>query len=317
MLQNAQMSHQDDLTELAFEHSGDGILITDADHTIVQVNPAFCRLSGFTKETLLHRKPFLLRSGEHDEGFYHRIWRALEHDGFWQGEVCYRHKSGHLFYVWETITAVSKVPGQIDYYVSNLADMSVIKQRQQVLNDLANHDDLTGLPNRHYFNANLTQAIEMCKRRGDKVAILYMDLNKFKPVNDQYGHKAGDILLKEIASRVSESVRREDTFARIGGDEFVILMPTIKERETITGVINRIRNALIKPILVNERVEVVVSASIGVGIYPDDLFLVESNPEKHQYVEIMELADFAMYSAKENGLDHCFFDHAQQLDAEE
>ena len=309
-----QMAQQDDsfqLASMAMTHSGNGILITDANDTIIQVNPAFCRISGFQQDEIVGRKPFLLRSGEHDESFYNRIWKTLAQDGFWQGEICYRHKSGGLFYVWESISAVVNRSGETINYVSNMADMTELKRQQQALDDLANYDALTELPNRHYFNANLTQAIEMSKRHDTKVALLFIDLNKFKPINDQFGHKAGDNLLAEVANRLSKSVRKEDTAARIGGDEFVVLMPRVMERDLLESVAERLLESLQKPIAIKSDLEISISASIGVSIYPDDINRLENNNRnlgQSRDSEIIELADQAMYAAKEHELPLCFFD---------
>lgn len=312
-----QQELQDELATMAFAQNGDGIIITDTDNTILQANPAFYRISGYKESEIIGRKPFLFRSGEHDESFYNRIWKALEIDGYWQGEVSYRHRNGRLFYVWEAITAVTDEQNNIIYYVSNLADMTELKQRQQRLNDLANYDALTRLPNRHYFEANLHQAVEMSKRRDNRVALLFIDLDKFKPINDKYGHKAGDEILKRTAKRLSRSVRLEDTAARIGGDEFVLLMPKIAERNVVEIIARRLRNSLEQPININDSTEVSVSASIGITIYPDD---VKNIGEQYSYldfekdIEILELADQAMYTAKEHQLPLCFFDQIEEFE---
>ncbi|WP_444995883.1 diguanylate cyclase domain-containing protein [Aliikangiella sp. IMCC44359] len=307
---------QDKLSSMAFSHSGDGIMITDAEHTIIQVNPAFGKISGFNENEIVGRKPFLLRSGEHDESFYNRIWKTLELDGIWQGEICYRHKSGNLFYVWETISAVTDQDGNLLHYISILADITEIKERQKVLNDLANYDSLTELPNRYFLEAKITQATEMAKLRDDKVALLFLDLNKFKPINDQYGHKAGDILLMEIAHRLSLCIRQEDTAARIGGDEFVILMPRINRISVVEGIAKRIHQSIQTPISINDNLEVCVSSSIGISIFPDDLDMIQDDTSYEHLSnesEVIELADHAMYAAKVNQLDICFFHQSKEL----
>ncbi len=308
-------TENDALAAVAFKHSGDGIVITNNSDTIIRVNPAFTKISGYCDEEIIGKKPFLLRSGEHDQSFYNRIWKTLELEGVWQGEVCYRHKTGRLFYVWETISAVTDNNGEFSHYISILADITEIKKRHQALDNLANYDSLTELPNRNYFEANLTQATEMSKRRGDKVALLFIDLDKFKPINDIYGHKTGDIVLQEVAKKLSKCVRQEDTAARIGGDEFVILMPRVDNKELVRTIAERIYQELQKPIEINAKLEIEVSASIGISIFPDDLKNIRKQ-YKHfnltQDSEIMELADLAMYKAKENKLSICFFDQIQQ-----
>jgi len=310
-----RLREENRLAAVAFKHSGDGILITDSDHTIVQVNPAFSRISGFKDNEIIGRKPFLLRSGEHDDIFYNHIWKTLELEGFWQGEICYRHKNNSLFYVWETISTVTDSSGEIINYVSILSDMTEIKLREQMLDDRANYDELTDLPNRYYLKANLNQALEMSKRRGHKAALLFIDLNKFKPINDQYGHSAGDALLVEVASRISKAIRLEDTAARIGGDEFLILMPKVIARDDIQLIAERIHQSLIKPIKLLENTEVSISASIGISIFPDDLAGPSRNV-KHQTSNddqaLIDLADMAMYKAKQDARAICFFDQLEQ-----
>ncbi len=294
---------------IVFQNSGNGIMLTDAEHTIIQVNPAFCRISGFAENEIIGKKPFILRSGEHDEIFYNHIWKVLELEGLWQGEICHRHRNGDLFYVWETISAVVNEQGEVSHYINNLADITEIKQQQKRLDDLANYDSLTELPNRHYLQANLTQATEMSKRRGDKVALLFIDLDKFKPINDDYGHKAGDNALAEIAHRLQNCVRTEDTAARIGGDEFVILMPKIKNRSVIDAILNRIQKSLSAPIEVKPGTEVTIQASIGISIFPDDLKNKEGSAVPFsENAEILELADQAMYEAKEKRVPFCYFE---------
>ncbi|TQV72306.1 diguanylate cyclase [Aliikangiella marina] len=302
-----------DLSSIAIQHAGNGIVVTDADNTILQVNPAFCRISGFKEAEIVGRKPFLLRSGEHDESFYNRIWKVLHQDGFWQGEICYRHRQGGLFYVWETITAIQDKANNITHYVSAMTDMTELKQQQQALSELANYDALTQLPNRHYFSANLKQSLEMSKRHDSKVALLFIDLNKFKAINDQYGHRAGDNLLVEVAERIARAVRTEDTAARIGGDEFVVLMPRVSARYMLESIANRILKRLSPPIQIAENLEINLSASIGISVYPDDLkdkanFNQARISQSDDDAEILELADQAMYVAKENSLPFCFYD---------
>jgi len=309
--QEEELDSEQGLAAMTVNHSGNGILVTDATDTIIQVNPAFCRISGFSANEIIGRKPFLLRSGEHDETFYNRIWKTLEQEGFWQGEICYRHRNGSLFYVWESISAVMNEQGDVTNYVSNMADMTQLKLQQQALDELANYDALTELPNRHYFDANLTQAIEMSKRSGSRVALLFIDLDKFKPINDEFGHKAGDNLLAEIAHRIEKSVRKEDTAARLGGDEFVVLMPKIDERAQLETIAERLLERISQPVNVSQGVEVSVTASMGISIYPDDLNNLGENfrfINSNQDSEIVELADQAMYAAKEHEVPLCFFD---------
>ncbi|MET1257159.1 diguanylate cyclase domain-containing protein [Aliikangiella maris] len=323
---------QDKLSSIAFSHSGDGIMITDASHTIVKINPAFSKISGFEENEIVGRKPFLLRSGEHDETFYNRIWKTLELEGIWQGEVCYRHKCGNLFYVWETISAVTDNQDNLLHYISILADITEIRKRQKVLNDLANYDALTELPNRYYLEANLQQIFEETCQRKDKFALLFIDLNKFKPINDQYGHKAGDRVLMEIAHRLTQSIRVEDTAARIGGDEFIIVMPRINQVQVVESIARRIHQAIELPFHLTNGTQVSISCSIGICILPDDLpdqiqylkpdqinqtsqTTIQQNSiiDSSKLMDIIELADQAMYEAKAHQKAICFFDEIKNL----
>ena len=195
--------------------------------------------------------------------------------------------------------------------MSNLADMSELKRQQQALDELANYDALTQLPNRHYFQANLTQAIEMSKRHQSKVAVMFININQLKSINDRYNYGTGDLALGEIARRIEMAVRDEDTAARFGGDEFVVLMPKVLERDTLQLIAERLLESIAQPIIINDSLVLSVTASIGVSVFPDDL---HNNDERFSDLdlandyEIVELANQAMYAAKEHELPLCFCD---------
>ncbi|MCW9000951.1 MAG: diguanylate cyclase, partial [Kangiellaceae bacterium] len=306
-----QLEEDNKLAHVAFSHSGDGILVTDQNHTIIRTNPAFETFSGYTAKELIGRKPFLLRSGEHDETFYNHIWKALEIDGRWQGEICYRHKNGTLFYVWETISEVYDEREEVSHYVSTFADMTEMRAKQKALDDIASLDALTGLPNRYSFNINLAQAVNQAEKRHSNLALLFIDLNKFKPVNDQYGHNAGDQALKKLARRLKKAVRKQDTVARVGGDEFVVLMTQIYSRRDIESTAARIVNELSKPMSIFDFNNISVGASIGISIYPDDLLAEDEELDlKDSQTQLVEKADLAMYRAKQSQHDYCFYDQA-------
>lgn len=303
-----------DFAKMALNFGGSGILITDNQDTIVQVNPAFCRISGYKPEEIIGRKPFLLRSGEHDESFYNRIWKTLEQEKFWQGEICYHNRSGNRFYVWETISAVSDEQGNVTHYVSNMADINEIKQQQRKLAEATHFDSLTQLPNKHYFEANLAQALEMSKRENSRVALLFINLDDFSPINEKYGFKSGDMVLTQIAKRISKTIRKADTAARISADEFVVLAPKITAPNLLQKITHRLIENISKPIQLTPELELSVNASIGVSIYPDDL---QNLSQKFQHLasndkEIVELADQAMYAAKEHDDSVCFFSQINQ-----
>lgn len=303
-----------DFAKIALSFGGNGVLITDNQDTIVEVNPAFCRISGYKEEEIIGRKPFLLRSGEHDESFYNRIWKTLEQEQFWQGEICYHNRSGERFYVWETISAVTDEQGDISHYVSNMADISEIKQQQKAQAKSPNIDHLTQLPNRHYLEANLSKTLEMSKRDNSRAALLFINLDEFSAVNEKYGFKSGDTILTQVAKRIENAIRKADTVARIDADEFVILAPKITETNQLQNITDRLIENISKPIQITSDSEVSITASIGVSIYPDDL---QNISEKFQYLtskdkEIVELADQAMYAAKEKDQAVCFFAEINQ-----
>jgi diguanylate cyclase (GGDEF)-like protein/PAS domain S-box-containing protein len=274
-----------------FNSTMEAIIIANAERKIVAVNQAYTNITGFETEEVLGEDPRVHQSGRHDDEFYREIWESLARTGQWQGEIWNRRKSGEVFPAWENISVVKDDEGRITNYVSVLSDISTIKQAEERLSQLAHHDALTGLPNRLAFSANLEQALERAKRHKQKVALLFLDLDRFKVINDTLGHAAGDRLLQAVSTRLKECVRAEDTVARLGGDEFTVILGEITQPEDAALLARKIIDAINDPILIEDR-EVLTSTSIGISIYPDDARNAE---------DLSKAADAAMYRAKERG----------------
>lgn len=274
-----------------FENTVEGVIITDARANIIAVNKAFTLITGYTETEVLGNNPKILKSGCHEWPFYAALWKAVVETGHWQGEIWNRRKSGEIYPQWSTISSVFDGMGTVTYYVSVFADISSIKQSQERLNHLAHHDPLTGLPNRLLLNARLKHALQHAQRQGSGIAVLFLDLDQFKNINDTLGHTVGDELLREVAKRLSECVRTEDTVARLGGDEFVVTMENLWQGEGADVVVRKILAAFSRPFTL-EGQEMFITASVGISLYPEDGESVD---------ELLRNADAAMYRAKSQG----------------
>ncbi|RZI42406.1 PAS domain S-box protein [Herbaspirillum sp. HC18] len=274
-----------------FEHTNDAIIITDADGCIAAVNNAFTRITGYQPEEVLGQNPRLLKSGRQNDEFYQVLWSTLEQTGTWQGELWDRRKSGELFPTWQTISVVKDDSGKITDYISVFSDITAIKQSEEKLKRLAYHDALTGLPNRLLFADRLAQALAHGKRYRTRCALLLLDLDRFKLINDTLGHAAGDQLLQIIADRLQAAVREEDTVARLGGDEFAIVLARLDHTDDAALLARKLTQLVANPIQLTGHA-LTVSTSIGIGIYPDDGEDAET---------LSKSADIAMYGAKEKG----------------
>ncbi len=282
-----------------FEHTQEGILITDAERRIINLNRAFTRLTGYTLDDLRGQTPAMLKSGNHDTAFYDAMWRSIEHTGEWRGEIWNYKKSGELYPGILNISAVKNGIGRTTHYVAVYADISDLKSTQQYLEKLANYDTLTGLPNRMLLADRLRQAIAHARRQEQLLAVCFLDLDGFKPVNDRHGHGVGDQLLVQVAGRLRQAVRADDTVARLGGDEFVLLLSDLSTVEECERALERIIADLGAPYAVGAHT-LRISASIGVAIYPFD----DAEPDM-----LLRLADHAMYRAKQDGRSrYCFYE---------
>ncbi|KAA3654326.1 MAG: diguanylate cyclase [Proteobacteria bacterium] len=280
------------LAASVFTHAREAIMITALDGKIVEVNDAFCRITGFDRDDVLGRTPAVLSSGRHDASFYAAMWRALRESGHWQGEVWNRRKDGALFAEMLTISAVGDEHGRAPYYVALFSDITAQKLHESELERYAHYDGLTGLPNRLLMMDRLRQAMAVAERRGSRLAVAYLDLDGFKAVNDTHGHAAGDEVLSTLAERFRQAVREGDTIARLGGDEFVAVLVDPGSSEMVQSVLQRLLDAAARPVVWNGH-PLEVSASIGVAYYPQG-----GEPDAEALVQ---QADDAMYLAKQSG----------------
>ncbi len=291
------------LSANVIENAIDGIMLTEQNGTIIQVNPSFTAITGYSAEETIGGNPRILKSDRHEDKFYKNMWDSLLRDGKWQGEIWNRRKNGDTYPEWLSITAIKNSKQKTTHYVAVFHDISEIKRSQEELQYQAYHDPLTHLPNRELFNDRLRKAIEHNKRHHDKLALLYLDLDDFKNINDVHGHFIGDLLLKEVAKVLVENCRAEDTVARLGGDEFVILMPTANSPGNVVDTSKRILKLLSEPFSINN-IEIFAGVSIGITFYPDD----GDNTET-----LIKNADMAMYQAKKAG-KNMFKVFTQELD---
>ncbi|MCX7174469.1 MAG: PAS domain S-box protein [Proteobacteria bacterium] len=279
------------LAASVFKNSGEGIVITDADNLIVDVNEAFSAITGYSRSDVLSKNPSLLKSGQHDKEFYAALWQALANDGHWQGEVWNRRRNGEIYVERLTISAVHDSAGKLTHYVAVMSDITETKQYQERLEKAAHYDELTGLPNRVLFADRIHLAIAQTQRSRTLLVVGYLDLDGFKPINDNYGHEAGDHVLVDIAERLRSCLRGGDTVARFGGDEFVFLLLGLDRLEECELALQRILDAMVRPLAVVGS-SVCISASIGITLFPTDDVDADA---------LLRHADQAMYLAKQAG----------------
>ena len=281
-----------------FTHTKEGIAITDTQGIIIDVNEAYSEITGYMKEEALGQNAGFIKSGRHDEEFYKNLWNKLLNDKNWRGEIRNRRKSGEEFIERLTISAISDTSGNVSNYVGLMSDVTTMKEHEAGLEKMAYYDVLTGLPNRALLMEKINNAMAISKRYGKVMAICYLDLDSFKPINDEYGHKIGDEVLIEISHRIQKSIRESDAVMRIGGDEFVLLLQDVKNKKACEKIINKILQRIDAPLLLSNHKQVKVTASIGITLFPDDDGGVES---------LLKNADKAMYSAKQNGKNRYSF----------
>jgi len=281
-----------------FDATDEGIMITDAENRIVEVNQAFTELTEYGRSEVVGRNPSFLRSGRHDAEFYRSLWQSLADTGHWSGEIWNRRKSGEIFPEWVNINVIEDTAGQVSNYIAVFTDISAYKRSEQRLEFLAQHDPLTQLPNRVLFRDRLEHALKTAERSQRKTVLMFLDLDRFKQVNDRIGHQAGDVLLQNVAERLRRTLRDEDTVARIGGDEFTILIEDVQELGDVRYVARKILRGLERPAYRLQGHEFRLGASIGISVFPHDGNDAES---------LLRLADSAMYKAKGQGRNqYCF-----------
>jgi diguanylate cyclase (GGDEF)-like protein/PAS domain S-box-containing protein len=286
----------------AFESTRDGVVICDVHARIESVNRAFTEITGYTAEEAIGRTPALLNSGRHETAFYRELWGSLARDGHWRGEIWNRRKDGQVYPEWLTINAVRDDAGVTTNYVGVFTDISRVKRDEAELQRLANYDPLTELPNRRLLNSRLEHALARIQRRGGRLALLYIDLDGFKTVNDSLGHPAGDELLTCVARRFKDRLRAGDTLGRPGGDEFLVIAELLHGPEDAAVLAQDLLGAVARPVALTGGHEVYVTASIGISVFPDD--------GCSDATAMLRDADAALYRAKEQGRNgFCFYTH--------
>lgn len=302
--------HQEEKLRLAqqvYEHSSESMLVTEADGTILAVNPAFTHVTGYTAEEVLGQNPRILSSGKHDTGFYQAIWDSLITTGTWEGEIWNRRKNGELYVERLFINTVYRDDGTPWRRVGLFSDITQQKTNEELLWKQANLDPLTGLPNRRMFQDQLAREMKKSQRAGVPLGLLFLDMDRFKDVNDTLGHETGDELLKEAAARLTCCVRATDTVARLGGDEFTVILSEVENPETLDRICRDILERLSQPFHLRNEVAY-VSASIGITLYPSDATEID---------QLIKNADQAMYAAKAQGRNRAsYFTPALQVAAE-
>lgn len=267
------------------------MFITDDRTRITAINKGFTDITGYTEAEVLGRPARFLRSDQHPRGFYRAMWSKLQQDGRWRGEVWNRHKNGDAYSGWLTITGVREADGRVANYVAVFTDTSEVRQAEDRLRKLVNHDPLTGLPNRRLLNELMGHAIKRAEREQSMIGLLFVDLDRFKSINDSLGHQIGDKLLTQVAERLTGAMRESDAVARLGGDEFVVMMDSLREIEDAAVVAKKIIDSLHAEFVIEGK-EFFIGASIGISVYPNDGRDVD---------ELIKAADIAMYQVKNEG----------------
>jgi len=293
-----------------FEHSSDAMLIADADCKILRVNAAFEAITGYAADEVIGQTPHVLSPGAHNDAFYDQLWESLNRKGYWRGELVHQHKNGDSFSIWQRINVIEDDDRQVLYYISAFSDISIIKNTERKLWQMAHLDSLSGLANRAFLEQRLLQEIFAAKRSGQFGAVIFLDLDDFKKINDCLGHRCGDLLLQEVASRLQGNLRTEDTVARLGGDEFVILLTGLTRRldnaEQMAGrVAQKVLDALLQAYLIDDQ-ELQISASLGITFFSTAF---DESTEK-----LLRQADIAMYAAKNQGKSTYSFYHPDMLE---
>ena len=279
------------LAASVYDASNEGIMITDSNNLIIATNPAFTTITGYTQEDVMGKDPRILKSGYHDVFFYKTMWQDINTNGYWQGEIWDKRKNGEIYPKWLTINTVFNEDGAIQQRVAMFTDISQRREAETLIWRQANFDVLTALPNRQMFHDRLEQHIKKANRAVRPIALMFLDLDRFKEVNDTLGHDIGDALLRDAAQRLSSCVRETDTVARLGGDEFTIILSEIDDISSVGRVAQEILRKLSEPFLLGSEV-VYISASIGITLYPEDATEIEV---------LLKNADQAMYAAKSLG----------------
>ncbi len=278
-------------SSLFFHKTSEGVTITDKKGVVIAINEAFSKITGFTKEEIIGKSTNILSSGIHEKSFYKNMWNNLKYQGKWQGEIWNRRKNGEVYPEWLSITKIKDNLSQNINYIALFTDISSIKEADKKLHFYAKHDHLTGLLNRTQFENMLNYSIERCERNNKKFALMYIDLDRFKEINDTYGHNFGDLMLKKTSSRLLDTLRKEDIISRVGGDEFNVIIENIKDDVDALAIAEKLNKKINEKMTINN-VVFHPSFSIGIALYPNH----GKNSE-----DLIKNADAAMYEVKKNG----------------
>ena len=289
--QRKQIEESMKLASLVYQSSSEAMAVTDAEGNILDINPAFTEVTGYTREDVIGKNANILHSGRQDDNFYQTMWQSINTSGTWQGEIWNKRKTGEIYAEWLTINTIYDEAGLPYRRVELFSDITRRKESEQIIWHQANFDILTGLPNRNMFHDRLDQEIKKSKRSSMALAVMFLDLDRFKDINDTLGHAMGDELLKETAHRISNCVRASDTVARLGGDEFTVILSELEDQASIEQISGKILQKLAEPFHLGEDV-VYITVSIGLTFYPDDAEDIDA---------LLKNADQAMYAAKSAG----------------
>ena len=280
------------LSAKVFDNAAEGMVVTNEKNRIVAVNNAFCRITGYSREEVIGESPAMLRSAQQDDGFYAGMWAQLRESGHWSGEIWNKRKSGEVYPEWLSIKVVRNEAGDVVNYIAAFSDITETRAQEERIRHLAQYDFLTDLPNRFLLRDRLGRALLAAERHGKKIGLLFVDLDRFKTINDSLGHAVGDKLLREVGVRLTETVRASDTVSRQGGDEFVIMVNDMDSADAACAVARKVLRSLSEPFLVEDGHELRVTPSIGIAVFPDDGQDIDA---------LLKNADMAMYAAKEAG----------------
>lgn len=291
-----------------FQNTNEAVIVTTPDATIIRVNPKFMEITGYSEDEVLGKNPRILSSGRHDAEFYRKMWQHINLEGHWHGEVWDRRKNGEIYPKWLSISAVLDEAGKVTQYIGTFTDVTEQKATIEKINFLAHHDPLTKLPNRILLKDRFEQSSAISRRNNKHMAMLFLDLDHFKSINDSLGHVVGDQLLTAVGTRLKYLVRDSDTLSRLGGDEFVMLLPDIENSNAAQKLAEKVLFELSKPIIVDSHL-LHTGCSIGISVYPDD---------GDDFDTILKKSDTAMYHAKDGGRNaYRFFTDKMNVDAME
>jgi diguanylate cyclase (GGDEF)-like protein/PAS domain S-box-containing protein len=294
----AQEQQELRLMQAAMSNAANAMFITRRDGAIEWMNEAVSRYSGYTTDEITGANPRIFNSGQHPQSFWNEMWATILNGHHWRGEIVNRTKAGELYTVAQSISPLYNDKGELTHFLSVQQDISEKKRLEEEIHYLAYHDPLTHLPNRMLFRDRVQQAIAQAQRTHAKLAVMFIDLDGFKAVNDMHGHNNGDCLLESVAERIRLCVRSGDTVARLGGDEFTVLLRDVKDMESIEGVAQKLLDIAVQPYVLDSETPATVSFSVGISVYPED---------GESFDALLSRADQAMYKAKQGGKNRYFF----------